>query len=204
MSSQTAFSGMLRDVVELNSILLRPEPLDTEIERRCKQAWERTPCPECGETSASPGTTVSVSGATTAAISSRTPATRPSKTALSPDEIVLVFVLHVDTLLSIHQIAQLFDPVYNIIHTTLREGEGAFERGGSGDRGRSRWEGPSGDTLRIIGASRGALRVIRAKRGAQPEELKPALDEVEILSEKLDEVWHDRWRGDAPFAYENK
>lgn len=50
MPSQTAFGGMLRDVVELNSILLRPEPLDTEVERRCKQAWEQTPYPECGET----------------------------------------------------------------------------------------------------------------------------------------------------------
>lgn len=58
--------------------------------------------------------------------------------------------------------------------------------------------------MTIIGASRDALRVIRAERGAQPEELKPALDEVEILSEKLDEVWHDRWRGYTPFVYENE
>jgi hypothetical protein len=66
-----------------------------------------------------------------------------------------------------------------------------LSRGGSGDRGRSRWEGAPGDTMTIIGASRDALRVIRAEPGAQPEELKPALDEVEILSEKLDGVWHD-------------
>ena len=50
MPSQTAFGGMLQDVVELNSIVLRLEPLDDEIERRCKQAWEQAACPECGQT----------------------------------------------------------------------------------------------------------------------------------------------------------
>ena len=55
MPTQTAFGGMLRDVVELNSIVLRPEPLDDEIERRCKQAWEQAPCPECGETAIQSG-----------------------------------------------------------------------------------------------------------------------------------------------------
>ena len=164
---------------------------------------------------------------------------------LSPGEIVLVFVLYADTLLSIHQIAQLFDPVYNTIHATLGEGEAAFERGfslvweriqhsidgptqvdetghkcsgdkgqtpprdglsrgGSGDRGRSRWKGAPGDTMTISGAYRDTLRVIRAERGARPEELKPALDEVEILSEKLDEVWHDGWGEYAPFVYETE
>ena len=82
MSTRTAFGGMLRDIVELDSIVLRPEPLDTEIQRRCKQAWEQAPCPECGETAVR-GTAVPGSGAATAAIPSRTPATRPSKAALS-------------------------------------------------------------------------------------------------------------------------
>jgi len=50
MAPQTAFGGMLRHLVELTSLVLRPEPLDTEIERRCKQAWEEAPCPECGDT----------------------------------------------------------------------------------------------------------------------------------------------------------
>ena len=40
MSTQMAFGGMLRHLVELTSLVLRPEPLDTEIERRCKQAWQ--------------------------------------------------------------------------------------------------------------------------------------------------------------------
>jgi transposase-like protein len=246
MPTQTAFGGMLRDVVELNSIVLRPEPLDDEIERRCKQAWEQAPCPECGDTAVQSGDASPRVWCRNCRYTFTYTRNTPFEgRTLSPGEIVLIFVLYADTLLSIHQIAQLFDPVYNTIHTTLREGEAAFERGfplvweriqrsidgptqidetghkcsgykgqtpprdglsrgGSGDRGRSRWEGAPGDTMTIIGASRDALRVIRAERGAQPEELKPALDEVEILSEKLDEVWHDGWRGYAPFVYENE
>lgn len=46
--------------------------------------------------------------------------------------------------------------------------------------------------------------VIRAQCGAQPEELKPTPDEIEILSRKLDEIWHDGWRGYALFIYENE
>jgi hypothetical protein len=55
MSSQTAFGGMLQQLVELTSLVLRPEPLDAEIERRCKQAWEEAPCPEGGETAIQAG-----------------------------------------------------------------------------------------------------------------------------------------------------
>jgi hypothetical protein len=77
-----------------------------------------------------------------------------------------------------------------------------LSRGGSGEPGRSRWEGAPGDKMTIIGACRDMLRVICAEPGAQPEELKPVLDEVEILSGKLDAVWHDGWRGYAPFVYE--
>jgi hypothetical protein len=58
--------------------------------------------------------------------------------------------------------------------------------------------------MTIIGACRDTLRVLQAEPGAQPEELKPALDEVEILSGELDEVWHDGWRGYAPFVYVNE
>ena len=42
---QTAFGGMLRDVVERQAIVLCPEPLDAIVERRCKYAWEQAPCP---------------------------------------------------------------------------------------------------------------------------------------------------------------
>jgi hypothetical protein len=164
---------------------------------------------------------------------------------LTPGETIIAFVLYADTLLSIHQIAQLFDEVYDTVHTTIREVEAAFERGfyhvwariqhtlggptqidetgqkcsgfkgqtpprespsrgGSGDRGRSRWDGAPGDTITLIGACRDTLRVIRPEPGAQPEELKPAIDEVEILSGQLDEVWHDGWRGYAPLDYEDE
>jgi len=50
VTNQTAFGGMLHHLVELTSIVLRPVPLDAEIERRYKQAWEQAPCPECEET----------------------------------------------------------------------------------------------------------------------------------------------------------
>jgi len=55
MCKQSAFSRMIQDIVELGSIVLRPEPLDEEIERRCKQAWEQALCPECGETTIQSG-----------------------------------------------------------------------------------------------------------------------------------------------------
>ncbi len=58
--------------------------------------------------------------------------------------------------------------------------------------------------MTLIGACRDAFRVIRTEPGTQPEELKPALDEVELLSGQLDWVWHDGWRGYALLVYENE
>ena len=57
VNNQTAFGGMFRHLVELTSIALRPEPLDAEVERRCKHAWEQAPCPDCGETTVNAGDT---------------------------------------------------------------------------------------------------------------------------------------------------
>ena len=68
-------------------------------------------------------------------------------------------------------------------------------RGGSGDPGRSRWEGAPGDKLTLVAACRDVLRVIRTEHSSKAEDLRPALDETEILSEKIDELWHDEWRG---------
>ena len=79
-----------------------------------------------------------------------------------------------------------------------------LSRAGSGEPGRSRWEGAPGDKLTLVAASRDVLRVIRAERGAESKELKPAIDEIEILSGELDEAWHDEWRGYAPLVYENE
>jgi len=246
MSNQTAFGGMLQHLVELTSIVLRPEPLDAEIERRCKRAWEQAPCPECETTAVKTNEDSSRIWCSNCRHTFTYTRNTPFEgRVLTPGEVVIVFVLYADTLLSINQIAQLFEAVYDTVHTTIREVEAAFERGfhlvwariqdaiggptqidetgqkcsgfkgqtpprdglsrgGSGDPGRSRWEGAPGDTMTLVGACRETLRVIRAERGAQPEELKQTLDEVEILSGKINELWHDGWRGYAPLVYETE
>ena len=38
MTNQTVFGGMLQQLVKLTAIVLHPEPLDDESERRCKYA----------------------------------------------------------------------------------------------------------------------------------------------------------------------
>ena len=48
------------------------------------------------------------------------------------------------------------------------------------------------------------LLVIRAEHGSKAEDLRPALDETEILSGKIDELWHDEWRGYAPLVHEDE
>lgn len=48
------------------------------------------------------------------------------------------------------------------------------------------------------------LRVICAEHGSKAEDLRPVLDETEILSGKIDEVRHDEWRGYAPLVDENE
>jgi transposase-like protein len=237
---------MLQDIVELGSIVFRPEPLDAIVEQRCKRAWEQAPCPECRETSLQTRDDSPRVWCPNCRYSFTCTRNTPfANSRLTPGELLLVFVLYADTLLSINQIAQLFDPCYETIHARLREGEAAFERGfplvweriqhtldgptqidetetkcsgykgqspprdglsraGSGEPGRSRWEGAPGDKLTLVAASRDVLRVIRAERGAESDELKPAIDEVEIFSGELDEVWHDEWRGYAPLVYENE
>jgi len=246
MTNSTAFGGALQHLVELTSIVLRPEPLDAEIERRCKRAWEQAPCPNCEKTAVSCSEdSLRVWCSNCRYTFTYTRNTPFAGRTLTPGEIVIAFVLYADTLLSINQIAQLFEAVYDTVHTTIREVEAAFERGfhlvwsriqnavdgptqidetgqkcsgfkgqtpprdglargGSGQPGRSRWEGAPGDTMTLVGASRDALRVIRAERGAQPDELKQTLDEVEILSGKIDELWHDGWSGYAPLDYDNE
>ena len=124
MIQQTAFGGMLQDVVERQAMVFRPETLDSIVGRRCKHAWAQAPCPECSETALQ-----------TRGLSSRvwcrncrysftyTRNTPFANSGLTPGELLLIFILYADTLLSINQIAQLFDPCYDTVHAQLREGK---------------------------------------------------------------------------------
>jgi len=47
-SSDPAFGRMLRQLVDLGVLKLETEPLDAAIERRLKQFWKSTTCPQCG------------------------------------------------------------------------------------------------------------------------------------------------------------
>jgi len=130
MVEQTAFGGTLQEVIAMEAIPLRPEPLDELIERRCKQAWEEAPCPECRQTAVeafedSPQLWCS----NCRYVFSYTRNTPFAGRTLTPGEIILAFILYADTLLSLHQIARLLDPVYPTIHSTIRAVEAAFERG---------------------------------------------------------------------------
>jgi transposase-like protein len=130
MHNQTAFGGMLQGIVELTSIVLRPEPLDAKIERRCKRAWEEAPCPDCGETAVKTrDDSPRVWCSSCRYVFTYTRNTAFESRQLTPGEILIAFVLYADTLLSINQIAQLFDAVYDTIHTTIREVEAALEGG---------------------------------------------------------------------------
>jgi hypothetical protein len=234
MFQQTAFGGMLQDVVERQAIVFRPEPLDTIVERRCKHAWEQAPCPECGETVLQTrGVSPRVWCRNCRYSFTYTRNTPFANSGLTPGELILIFILYADTLLSINQIAQLFDPCYDTVHAQLREGEAAFERGfplvweriqhivegptqidetgskcsgykgqspprdglsrgGSGDPGRSRWEGAPGDKLTLVAACRDVLRVVSAEEGsAYDENLGPVIEEAGDLSQPLGEIWTD-------------
>ena len=130
MCKQSAFGGMLQDIVELGAIVLRPEPLDDEIERRCKQAWEQAPCPECNETTIQSGDgSPRVWCSNCRYVFTYTRNTPFEGRTLSPGEIVIAFILYADTLLSINQIGQFFEAVYDTVPTTIREVEAALESG---------------------------------------------------------------------------
>ncbi len=58
--------------------------------------------------------------------------------------------------------------------------------------------------MTLFGDCRDTLRVIRAERDAKPNELRQTLDEEEILSGKIDELWYDGWHGYAPLVYDNE
>ena len=115
---------MLHHLVELTSIVLRPEPLNQKIERHYKQMWEEAPCPDFGETNIKAGDKSPRLSYTTADIRSPTPTTQPFKCrTLTPGEILIDFILYADTLggLASTEVAQLFETVYDPVHTTIRE-----------------------------------------------------------------------------------
>ncbi len=55
--------------------------------------------------------------------------------------------------------------------------------------------------MTLVGGCRDTLCVICVERSANPDELRQTLDEGEILSGKINELWHDGWRGYAPLVY---
>lgn len=130
MPNQTAFGGMLQAVVERDAIVFRPEPLDVIVERRCKRAWDHAPCPEYGDTAIQTrDDSPRVWCHNCRYVFTYTRNTPFENTQLTPGELLLIFILYADTLLSINQIAYLVEPCYDTIHSRLREGEAAFERG---------------------------------------------------------------------------
>jgi len=101
VNNQTAFGGMLQQLVELTSIVLRPEALNAEIERRCKHAWEQAPCPDCGETSINAGDSSPRLWCSNCRHTFTYTRNTPFEgRKLTPGEIIIAFVLYADTLLS--------------------------------------------------------------------------------------------------------
>ncbi len=130
VNNQTAFGGLLQQLVEITSIVLRPEPLDNEIEQRCKHAWEPVPCPDCGETTISAGDSSPRLWCSSCRYTFTYIRNTPFEgRTLTPEEIIIGFVLYADSLLSINQVAQLFEAVYDAVHTSIREVEAAIESG---------------------------------------------------------------------------
>jgi transposase-like protein len=106
MDNQTASDGMLQQLVELISIVLRSEPLDTEIERRCNHAWEQAPCPSCEETTVqSTDDSPRVWCGSCRCVFTYTRNTPFEGRTLTLGEVVIACVRYADTLLSINQIA---------------------------------------------------------------------------------------------------
>ena len=90
-------------------------------------AWEQAPCPECGVTALQTRDDSPRVWCSHCRYSFTCTRNTPfANSQLTPGELLLVFVLYADTLLSINQLSQLFEPCYETIHTRLREGEAAF------------------------------------------------------------------------------
>lgn len=129
--NEPTFGGMLRDLVELEAIEFRPEPLDDLVERRLKEVWTAQSCPHCDADSL---TTLSGSRRISCGRCDwiNHPYARDSlhyDSGLTPGEFLIAFVLYADTLLSINQIALFLSPCYKTLRETIRETETAFHDG---------------------------------------------------------------------------
>ncbi|MDB2293979.1 IS1595 family transposase, partial [Halorubrum ezzemoulense] len=112
-STESAFGGMFRQLIELGVIEINTEPLDARIERRLKRFWENTSCPRCGHQSI-------MTWEKHDRVRCRNCEFKPVYTHgtpfhekhLSCGEVLLAFTLYADTLLSINQIAPLLGRAY--------------------------------------------------------------------------------------------
>ncbi|GAB7121191.1 MULTISPECIES: IS1595-like element ISNpa1 family transposase [Natrialbaceae] len=129
-STQPAFGGMFRQLIELGVIEINTEPLDACIERRLKEFWENTSCPRCGHQRL-------MTSETSDRVRCRDCNFKPVYTYGTPfhekhltaGEVLLAFLLYADTLLSINQIAPLLGRAYKTVHTAIRDVEAAVQRG---------------------------------------------------------------------------
>ena len=88
---------MLQEVVERQTIVFRPRPLDAIVERRCKRAWEQAPCPECGETTLQTRDDSPRVWCRNCRYSFTYTRNTPfANTQLSPGELLLIFILYAD------------------------------------------------------------------------------------------------------------
>jgi len=121
---------MLRQLVDFGVVKLETEPLDAGIERRLKQFWEQTTCPSCDhptiQTWDSSDRVICRSCGFKPVYTYGTPFHEKHLTA---GEVLLAFVLYADTLLSISQIAVLFDRAYGTVYYAIREVETAVQSG---------------------------------------------------------------------------
>jgi ribosomal protein S27AE len=130
MIHQTAFGGMLQEVVERQAIVFRPEPLDASVERRLKAIWTARICSNCDADAlhALDGSTRIWCGR----CDWKTTYTRGTpfyESELAPGEFLVVFILYADTPLSTVQIAGLLEPTYKTLFDAIKDMEAAFARG---------------------------------------------------------------------------
>ena len=110
MTSNQAFGGMLQELVSLDVFEFRSEPLDAIVERRLKNIWEQTPCPECEATAIQTWDDLDRIRCRGCGFMSPYTLRTPFYNAeLAPGEFLIAFIMYANSLLSINQIASLMD-----------------------------------------------------------------------------------------------